>query len=367
MTKISRGTLATDISNNIYTNTQRRIKGNTVRDRLINVIDSSLNIIDDANVPGGYLAIDADGRVDVSFIKSDSPSGLFLRDDGTWAAGGGGGGDVSADIAVINGRLDNLEAQSATFQPTSEKGANNGYASLDSGGKVPASQLPSTLMTLKGSWDANENTPTLENGTGDVGDVYECTFAGTTDFGDGNITFKIGDWAVYGANGKWYKSLNSNEVTSVNGQTGTVVLTTTHISEGTGLYFTDARARTAAVENNLTASTTIAPSKTAVNTAVAAKLDVESPSTTGTALTFETDRVYGSIASPETGNITFSTTNAKVGVTNIIIHNSGSAPTFAANMKKLSGSGDYVTSAINYIYVSYINSTEVIYAINQRT
>ena len=36
---------------------------------------------------------------------------------------------------------------------------------------------------------------------------------------------------------------NTDAVTSVNGQVGTVVLTTTDIAEGTNLYYTDARAR----------------------------------------------------------------------------------------------------------------------------
>jgi len=97
------------------------------------------------------------------------------------------------------------------------------------------------------------------------------------------------------------------------------------------------------------------------------KLPIETPATTGVALTFATDRVYGSIASPETGNITASATGAKLGVTNIIIHNSGTAPTFDSKFKKLSGSGSYVISVVNYIYCTYITSTEIIYSINQRT
>jgi hypothetical protein len=52
----------------------------------------------------------------------------------------------------------------------------------------------------------------------------------------------VGDWAVY--NGTiWQKVDNTETVTSVNGQTGAVVLTTTNIAEGTNLYYTDARAR----------------------------------------------------------------------------------------------------------------------------
>lgn len=97
------------------------------------------------------------------------------------------------------------------------------------------------------------------------------------------------------------------------------------------------------------------------------KLPIEVPQTTGVALTFVSDSVYGTIGTPETGNITFSSTGAKLGVTNIIIHNHSVAPTFGTNMKKLSGSGNYTINVVNYIYVTYINSTEVIYSINQRT
>lgn len=96
-------------------------------------------------------------------------------------------------------------------------------------------------------------------------------------------------------------------------------------------------------------------------------LPTQAGSTTGTVVTFVTDRVYGTIASPETGNITADVTGAQIGVTNIIIHNSGTAPTFGVEFKKLSGSGNYVTSQVNYIYCTFINSTEIIYSINQRT
>jgi hypothetical protein len=100
---------------------------------------------------------------------------------------------------------------------------------------------------------------------------------------------------------------------------------------------------------------------------LALKLPIQATQTTGVALTFLTDSVYGTIGTPETGNITYSATNAKIGVTNLIIHNNGTAPTFAANMKQLSGSSGYSVGVINYIFVTYINSTEVIYSINQRT
>ena len=97
------------------------------------------------------------------------------------------------------------------------------------------------------------------------------------------------------------------------------------------------------------------------------KLSTEAPSTTGTAISFTIDKVYGTLTTPETGNITADVTNAKLGVTNIIIHNSGTAPTFGSEFKKLSGSGNYSTGVVNYIYCTYISTTEIIYSINQRT
>lgn len=114
-----------------------------------------------------------------------------------------------------------------TPENTANKAQPNGYASLDGGGKIPAAQLPNSVMELQGNWNAATNTPTLADGTGNAGDVWEVSVSGTTNFGSGNISFNVGDWAVYGADGKWYNSRNSNEVTSVNGFKGTINLVPT--------------------------------------------------------------------------------------------------------------------------------------------
>ena len=108
------------------------------------------------------------------------------------------------------------------------------------------------------------------------------------------------------------------------------------------------------------------PISTATQTALDLKLSIEAQFTTGTVISFSTDKVYGTLATPETGNITADVTNAKLGVTNIIIHNSGIAPTFGSQFKKLSGSGNYVVGVVNYIYCTFITATEIIYSINQR-
>jgi len=115
-----------------------------------------------------------------------------------------------------------------TPEDSANKAQNNGYASLDAGGKVPLNQLPSSLLVYKGVWNATTNTPTLTTpDTDKKGYVYICNVAGTQ-FG---IEFHVGDWAIYNDSGVIEKSDNSDEVVSVNGQTGVVVLDADDISD----------------------------------------------------------------------------------------------------------------------------------------
>jgi hypothetical protein len=54
-----------------------------------------------------------------------------------------------------------------------------------------------------------------------------------------------------------------------------------------------------------------------------------------------------------------------VGVTNVIIHNAGTEPTFGAEFNKLTASGSYVTGVVNYIFCTYMSATNIIYSISQ--
>lgn len=112
-------------------------------------------------------------------------------------------------------------------QSTSEKGQANGYASLDSGGKVPVSQLPSAIMEYQGVWDASTNTPTLANGTGSTGDVYRVSVAGTAL----SLSFEVGDYVIYNGS-TWEKSDTTDAVASVAGRTGNVTLTSSDVGLG---------------------------------------------------------------------------------------------------------------------------------------
>lgn len=144
---------------------------------------------------------------------------------------------------------------------TVQKGAAGGLATLDGSSKVPIAQLPAGSQTYQGTWNATTNTPTLVDGTGTAGDTYRVTVGGTRNLGSGSIVWTAGDDAIY--NGTiWQRNpAGGAAVSSVNGATGAVVLTTddiaeganlyfsskttTDLPEGTGLYYTDVRVRAA--------------------------------------------------------------------------------------------------------------------------
>jgi hypothetical protein len=146
----------------------------------------------------------------------------------------------SNNISVTGGSISGVTVSG--YIPTSEKAQPLGVATLDAGGKVPTSQIPMQGdLNYQGTWNASTNTPTLVSSTGTKGYYYVVDVAGTTNL-DGITDWQVGDWAIF--NGSvWQKVDNTDAVSSVNGQTGTVVLTTTNINEGTNLYYTDARAR----------------------------------------------------------------------------------------------------------------------------
>ena len=97
---------------------------------------------------------------------------------------------------------------------------------------------------FQGVWNASTNTPALVSSVGTNGHYYIVSVAGSTNL-DGITDWQVGDWAIF-AGTSWQKVDNTDAVSSVNGFTGAVSLTTDNISEGaTNLYFTNTRARTA--------------------------------------------------------------------------------------------------------------------------
>ena len=135
----------------------------------------------------------------------------------------------SNNISVTGGSMSGVTI--SDYVATATKGVANGVASLDGSGTVPVSQLPAAVLgalSYQGTWNATTNTPTLTSSTGTKGYYYVVSVAGTTNL-NGITDWQVGDWAVYNGTA-WQKIDNTDAVTSVNGYTGTVVLTAADVS-----------------------------------------------------------------------------------------------------------------------------------------
>ena len=169
---------------------------------------------------------------------------------------GNGTSTMTASTTIPNTDITGLGTAS-----TKDAGVANGVATLDSGGQVPLSQLPPLGdLNYQGTWNATTNTPTLTSSVGTKGYYYVVSVAGTTNL-NGITDWQVGDWAVF--NGSvWQKIDNTDAVTSVNGYTGTVVLTAADVSAipytgATGAV--DLNAKTLVNVSNLGVNTTTVP------------------------------------------------------------------------------------------------------------
>ncbi len=164
---------------------------------------------------------------------SQAANTFFAGPSSGGAAAPGFRGIVAADLGTGTANSQSVLAGNQTWLPL-----------LDGGGKILTSLLPASGLNYQGSWNANTNTPSLSSsgGGGVQGDFYIIDVAGTTSI-DGNSTWNVGDW-ILNNGATWDRISNTNAVSSVNGQTGAVVLDSDDVSEGvSNLYFTNARAR----------------------------------------------------------------------------------------------------------------------------
>ena len=106
----------------------------------------------------------------------------------------------------------------------------NGYVGLDSNGRISLSQMPSVIgstLIYMGTWNALTNTPTLSSGIGSNGQYYKVSVAGSTSI-DGINSWNIGDWIIYNGT-NWQQTSNSENVQTVNGRVGNVIITKTDL------------------------------------------------------------------------------------------------------------------------------------------
>ena len=152
------------------------------------------------------------------------------------ASGPGAASVTLSNSAVIGKVLTGLTVTGTTISATD--------SILTAFGKLQG-QINSLVggLQYQGTWNANTNSPTITSGVGTEGYFYIVNVAGNTTI-DGVSGWQVGDWIVFDGTA-WQKVDNTDSVTSVNGFTGAVTLTTSNISEGTNLYYLDSRARAA--------------------------------------------------------------------------------------------------------------------------
>jgi len=145
---------------------------------------------------------------------------------------------------------------------SSLKGSANGLAELDGSGKIPSSQIPALALV--------DVHVVANNAARDALSVQEGDVAIVQDTGK--------SWIYDGS--AWQELTAAGYVTSVNGQTGSVLLGTDQVAEGSSnLYHTQARARQAAVVNSSSGTETDqAMSVSAAKSYVGAQIDLLSTS-----------------------------------------------------------------------------------------
>jgi hypothetical protein len=203
-----------------------------------NVDLGAFDITSSAFIVGGGLAtqfLKADGSLDATVYQ---PAGNYITQlSGEATASGPGNATITLSNSAVTGKV-----------LTGLTIAGNAIVATDSiltaFGKVQ-NQINTLVggVQYKGTWNAATNTPTLVSSVGVQGNYYVVSVAGNTNL-NGITDWKLGDWAIFNGSA-WEKVDNTDAVISVNGQIGEVVLTTTDIAEGTNLYYTNLRARSA--------------------------------------------------------------------------------------------------------------------------
>ena len=140
----------------------------------------------------------------------------------------------STNAVQSDGVYDALAGKQASLGFTPEnianKGSANGYPSLGADSKIPTTYLPSLAIT---DTYVSANQTAMLALTAQTGDVCVRSDENKTYILQGTDPSVLGDWQEM--------LTPTDAVISVNGKTGAVTLTTTDVSEGTHLYYTNAR------------------------------------------------------------------------------------------------------------------------------
>lgn len=174
---------------------------------------------------------------------SSGTSSQYWRGDKTW--------QTLSTSAVTEGANLYYTDIRADARITAQKGVANGIVPLDASSKIASSYLPA--IAIVNTFVVASQTAMLAL-TVETGDVAVRTDINKSFILAGTDPTILGDWQEL--------LTSTDAVSSVNGQTGVVSLTTTNIAEGTNLYYTDARAITAPLTGYTSGAGTISATDT---------------------------------------------------------------------------------------------------------
>jgi hypothetical protein len=163
-------------------------------------------------------------------------------------------------------------------------------------------------------------------------------------------------------------TLNNNRIMISSGnaivETAAITANRVLVSDTNGLPIASGVDATALAKLNNVPSDTSA--------AINGKLNITAGTASGSSSTLTldfsptaTDTIYGAPGAAQSGGISVSLSSPRIGVTHIVVHNASSLNLNGAAFKKLSGSGNYVPNVNNIIFFTCIDSSTVIYSINQ--
>jgi len=217
----------------------------------LSIASNSISISQAGVSSDGYLT-----SMDWGIFNAKQPAGNYITAlTGEASASGPGSASVTISNSAVTGKiLTGVNITGGAIQDTD--------SILTAFGKVQ-NQINGLIggSIYQGTWDALTNSPSLSSSVGTKGYYYIVSVSGSTNL-DGITDWNVGDWAIFDG-ATWQQVDNTDAVVSVNGFTGAVSLTTSNISEGTNLYYTEGRvsantdvsANTAARHNAVTIGT----------------------------------------------------------------------------------------------------------------
>jgi len=205
-------------------------------------------------VAGNYYLATDDMATAVNKVDAQVSTNAAAISSNTTAAANA---QTTADTALANAATAQATADAAI--PLAQKAAVNGVASLDATGVIPTSQIPALAIQTVTTVASQAAMLALNAQSGDVAIRSDLTAAaGNVFMHNGGTTGTISDWTQIDAGGY--------AVSSVNGQTGTIVL-------GFADVGADAAGSAAAVQTNLDAEVARAQAaETANSTAIGSRV-----------------------------------------------------------------------------------------------